>query len=879
MRSHVISAVFKRNVTSYFSGMLGYLFIVVFVVAGAFAAFNARFFANNLANLDQLSYWFPYLLLFVVPAITMTAWSDEKKMGTDELLFTLPASDFEILIGKYLAVLTVYTIALLFSLAHVVVLMFYGDPDLGVVFTTFVGYWLAGAALVAVGMFASVLTGSVTVAFVLGAAFCALPVFAGMIPGLSWLRELSVIERLRDFTLGVIPFQGVLYFGSLAVFALYLNAVMIARRHWAGGTRGTSMGWQFVIRAVSLGVALICVNFMVSLTNARADMTAEKLFTPAQATRDVVAGIPAEKPVTIEAYLSPAEDVPQQYVGIRKKLVGLLRDIDSRGGSKVQVHWVDVEPFTEEAETAEKWGIEAESVTTEDEGGRFVRRDIFLGTVTRSGYDEVVVPFYGVGDSVEYELTRSIGTVSNDERLTVGILETDAKLMGGFNMQAMRSDPEWRIVTEIKKQYNVKSISPDAPIEEEMDVLIAVLPSSLTEPQLPNLVDYVKAGKPALIFDDPVPFWSVDGMGSPSAAPLMPKPSPGGGGMFGMQQQPGEPKAFGGRLTSLLNALDIAWDAGEAVFDAFNPHPKYEVQPEIVFVKPESGSRQAFNPDSPITKDLTEMVMFVPGSLKPRDGSQNEFKKLLLTGDKNSGTLAWDEITQPGMFGGRMLRPVNRYIVDDYAQILAAQITSKDGVNAVFVADTDVISDRSFFLRENIFLDIPIDNVTFVLNAVDMLAGEERYIALRSRTQQERILEVVEMERQRFTQQQLEARDKARQTATDKLTAARERLEAEVKKIEDDDSLDPRTKQQLLDVARRNLNRQLELEEAEINRIRDAEIRKAENETKQQIKSIEDNVWLWAVIIPPIPAIIVGLTMLCLRITNERSNIDPKRHV
>ncbi|MEZ6051214.1 MAG: Gldg family protein, partial [Planctomycetaceae bacterium] len=506
MRSHVIWAVFKRNVTSYFSGMLGYLFIVVFVVAGAFAAFNAHFFANNLANLDQLSYWFPYLLLFVVPAITMTAWADEKKTGTDELLFTLPAKDWEILLGKYFAVLAVYTIALIFSLTHVMVLAYYGNPDPGIIFTTYVGYWLAGGSLLAVGMFASVLTGSVTVAFVLGSALCAIPVFIGHVPGIgSWIREFSIEERLRDFSLGTIPLESVIYFLSLAGFALYLNAVMIARRHWAGGPQGTSMGWQFLVRAVALGVVLVSGNYMFAQAGMRADLTSEDLFTLSATTREIIKNIDGDKPVTIEAYLSPAEEVPQQYVGIRKKLIGLLRELDSRGGSKVKVQYVDVEPFSEEAEIAEKWGIEPRSVTTEDEGGRFVRKDIFLGTVTRSGYDQVIVPFYGVGDSVEFELARSLGTVSNEDRLTVGILETDAKLMGGFNTQSFRSDPEWRIVTELKKQYKVKTVSPASPIEEEMDVLLAVMPSSLNEAQMANFVTYVKSGKPVLIFDDPLP--------------------------------------------------------------------------------------------------------------------------------------------------------------------------------------------------------------------------------------------------------------------------------------------------------------------------------------------------------------------------------------
>ncbi len=136
LRSHVVAAVFKRNFWSYFSGLLGYLFIVLYVLAGSMLAFRPLFFTNNLANLAELNEYFPMLLLFIVPAITMGVWSEEKKLGTDELLFTLPVSDLEVLIGKYLAVVAVYTVALVFSLTHALVLEWIGNPDWGLIATT-----------------------------------------------------------------------------------------------------------------------------------------------------------------------------------------------------------------------------------------------------------------------------------------------------------------------------------------------------------------------------------------------------------------------------------------------------------------------------------------------------------------------------------------------------------------------------------------------------------------------------------------------------------------------------------------------------------------------------------------------------------------------
>ena len=149
-------AVMKRNFIGYFSNPTGYVFLCLFVLLTSFAAFwPHEFFTTNLANFDQLNTYLPYIMLIFIPAITMSIWAEEKRHGTDELLLTLPAKDFDIVIGKYFAAVLVFTVSLLFSqLSNYAVLlaMTGGQLDNLLLFSTYLGYWFMGVSMIALGI-------------------------------------------------------------------------------------------------------------------------------------------------------------------------------------------------------------------------------------------------------------------------------------------------------------------------------------------------------------------------------------------------------------------------------------------------------------------------------------------------------------------------------------------------------------------------------------------------------------------------------------------------------------------------------------------------------------------------------------------------------
>ena len=257
MNTSVLYAVFKRNFVSYFSNPTGYLFICVFVLLSSIAAFwPVEFFNTNLANLDQLNNN-PYLnfftiMLVFIPAITMGIWSDERRQGTDELLLTIPAGDFDVVLGKYLAAVAVFTVALLYSLAcnYGLLRLLLGNPDVGLFLGTYAGYWLVGLAMLAIGMVASFLTGNLTIAFVLGVLFNAPLVLIAVVANATAeflltpeasaaIKPWGLHAQFQDFSRGVLSSAAAAYFLLIVAVMLYVSVILIGRRHWRSG-RGTT---------------------------------------------------------------------------------------------------------------------------------------------------------------------------------------------------------------------------------------------------------------------------------------------------------------------------------------------------------------------------------------------------------------------------------------------------------------------------------------------------------------------------------------------------------------------------------------------------------------------------------------------------------------
>ena len=1065
----VVSALARRDLRMYFSSPSGYVFITLFIFLSAAAAFwQDRFFLQNLANLDQLNGVFPYLLLFFIPALTMGVWAEEKKLGTDELLLTLPGTDLEVVLGKYLAVLGIYTASLALSLSYVGVLFYLGTPDLGLMASNYVGYWFVGAALIAVGMLASLLTRNATVAFIAAGLLCAVLVAAGgaagaIAPGLGRAVEaLGVFLHFDDFAKGIISLSALVYFVSVGAFFLYLNVLVLSRRHWPRSAGGYPMGLHHAVRGVAVAAALVSAGVLVTNRSVRLDVTAEQLHSLSGETRRLLDELPADRPVFIQAFISP--DVPEPFVQTRSNLVSILEEIDVIAGSRVEVLIQDTEPFTDAArEARETFGIQPRPVRNVSTARSEVE-EVFLGVAFTCGAEEQVIGFFDVGLPAEYELMRSIRVVAGTERKRVGVVATMANLFGGTNFQQNQFTPQWSVVAELRKQYDVVEISPEMAIGQDVDALLVPLPSSLQTDEQGFVADYIRSGKPALILVDPLPAVNPT---------LSPSEWVGDGNPF--TYPPGQPRPGPrGNVREWIRNLGVDWEPTRIVWDTYNPHPELAHMPEdVVFLGAGNENPATFSGDDSMTARLQELVLLFPGFLEGLDDPRFEFQPLLRSG-MASGANGYFSLVRGTPFGPQVNpSPPRRQDDDDY--IVAARIRSVGGapaedapenaespevgeeaaapapaaaeadaavdenesaetpaaepvgepdpevaasgepaaataepaveteeaaepesdeplappaaaaaaveprapeaadeaaepeaaeateatsassasataqssasqaaeapeapaapepvaeaeqtepavesaeeaegapvaepepaaaeagpdtgaeapteadpdavgealaesddvgdIDIIVVADLDFISEQFFQIREQAPGGLNFDNITFFLNAMDTLLGEDAFIDLRSRRARHRTLERVEAQTAQFIEQRTADEQQAEADAEAALTEAQQRLNDRVAELQGRNDIDAQTRQIMVRNLEEVENRRLEVLSANIETEKDTRIQASRENMEAQIRRIQTSIKTFAILLPPVPVVMLGIAIFIRRKRRER---------
>ena len=239
-----VKTVFGREFKSYFDSPVAYVFLVAFLVLVGFLTFGvAMFYERRQADLTPFFFWHPWVYLLLVPAATMGLWAEERRNGTIELLLTLPVTLWEALIGKFLAAWAFIGIALALTFPSVCTAAWLGSPDFGAVFCGYLGSFLLAGAATAIGVFASSLSRSQVIGFVIALAVTFLMLIIGFDPVVNavanWgvpsgivnaVANCSLLQHFESMRRGVVDFADVGYYVGVIVFMLAAAQVVTDSR-------------------------------------------------------------------------------------------------------------------------------------------------------------------------------------------------------------------------------------------------------------------------------------------------------------------------------------------------------------------------------------------------------------------------------------------------------------------------------------------------------------------------------------------------------------------------------------------------------------------------------------------------------------------------
>ncbi len=239
-----IIAIFKREFRSYLNSPIIYVFLVFFLILnGVFTFKVGGFYQIGQANLRAFFMWHPWLYLFLIPAVSMSLWAEERKSGSIELLFTLPVGMFEAMVGKFLAAWLFTAIALILTFPMVFTVLYLGKPDIDVILTGYIGSILLSGGYLSVGCFFSATTKNQVISFITTFVTCLFLVLIGFEPFVRFFHDINIplwfLEQIGIFSFfthfssiqkGILDVRDIFYFLSIIVISLFCGALVLENR-------------------------------------------------------------------------------------------------------------------------------------------------------------------------------------------------------------------------------------------------------------------------------------------------------------------------------------------------------------------------------------------------------------------------------------------------------------------------------------------------------------------------------------------------------------------------------------------------------------------------------------------------------------------------
>lgn len=789
-------ALYKKELSGFFSSVIGYLTIIVFLIMSGLMLWVFRSNFNVLdygfADMDGLFLIGPFLYLFLIPAITMRMLSEERRVGTIEWLLTKPVSEWQLVWSKFLAGITLVLISLLPTLICYVSIYLLGNPigniDSGSVAGSYLGLLLLGCAFVAIGIFSSALTANQIVSFIIAAVLCAF-CYLGFdslynihpLGGGLWVKWLGLRHHYDSMSRGVIDTRDVVYFASVVIIFLMLTRLVLQSRKWSG--------WQKEQRRqlrrsnwIEWGAALliiVAVNTIGQFFFGRIDLTAEHRYTLSKSTKKMLRDL--EEPVLFRVYLEG--DFPSDFKRLQNETKEMLNQF------RAYSRYVDYEFINpNDFETKEERVVFYQKLMSKGIRPTQVQSDNADGTTT-----QVLVPAADViyqGRETSVELLQNQKYVSEEELINNSIQNLEYLLGSAIRGLARSVKPSigftighgelsgpalYDLQMSLQQFYNLDTVR----LNGNINALTARVQEADSSFRFYNRYDLLVVAKPTQTFDEKDLYlldqyvmyggkvlWLVDAMGADLDS-LAARPE-----FISVRLPLGLDEMFfsyGFRLNPNL-VMDIQCRPIPIAVGMVGDKPQFRFCPWFYFPDLIPTSQH------PIVRNLDIIKSDFASTLDPIDQEGLSQTVLLTTSEyarvKNAPAIVElsEAQTEPDQrLYNRSNLPVAMLIEGTFHSMwrnrLAPEFTTlpamgfrteSDENKMIVIADGDIIKNR-YNVQEGLGYPLGYDHYTqtqyankvFLQNAVDYLIGEEGMMASRSRSIKLRKLDAVKLREQR----------------------------------------------------------------------------------------------------------------------------------